>query len=189
MEIGKKFNQFTKEEYYETLKDHKKYRDFNTLGLYRSIIENDKLDIEEKIEIRNLANSYFQKTFNFYQLKDPQTYFELITLNQELTKDEEQKIWSGIRSNQEKILKNKRIKHRNFGYYSKHDCAYSNCPLNGLMVKQGSILAGGHMWFDSDKNRYIAHEKSEQNRKERKNMSQIIKKELEQKDNPSINTK
>lgn len=55
--------------------NHKKYTDFNVLGLYRSISENDKLPLEDKIYIRDLANETFGKTFNFLQLKDPKTYF------------------------------------------------------------------------------------------------------------------
>jgi len=179
MKIGKKFNQLSISEYKHYIDNYKKYTDFNTLGLYRSIGENDKLSIKDKIEIRDYANEVFGKTFNFYQLKDPGTYFELITLGQELTKGDENGIWEEIRRNQQEILKKKRIKHRNFGDYSKHNCGYESCPLNGLMVKQGSWLAESHMLFDADKSKYSRKEQSKKRKKERKLKQRMIKEELE----------
>lgn len=153
MKIGKPFNQFTKEEYLKTIPNHKQYSDFNTLGLYRSLLENENLTLEEKMEIRDFANGYFQKTFDFLQLKDPQTYFEVSTLGEELTRGDVLNLWRIIRENQEKILKDKKIKHRNFGTYSKHDCGYDTCPYNGLMIKQGSHLAETSMCFVTDSNK------------------------------------
>ena len=179
MKIGKKFNQLSLSEYKHYMDNYKKYTDFNTLGLYRSIGENERLSLEDKIEIRDYANEVFGKTFNFYQLKDPGTYFELITLGKELTKADENQIWQEIKSNQQKILKEKRIKHRNFGNYSKHHCGYEHCPMNGMMVKQGSYLAESHMWFDADKKKYSRKQKSERIKKDRKSKSQIIQKELD----------
>jgi len=70
MKIGKKFNQLSKSQYYHFIDNYKKYTDFNTLGLYRSITENERLSLEDQIEIRDYANLIFGKTFNFYQLKD-----------------------------------------------------------------------------------------------------------------------
>lgn len=179
MKIGKKFNQLSKSEYKYFIGNYKKYTDFNTLGLYRSINENEKLNLEDKIEIRDYANERFAKTFNFYQLKDPGTYFELITLGKELTKADENQIWQEIRHNQAKILKEKRIKHRNFGDYSKHNCGYDTCPMNGIMVRQGSWLAEGHMWFNSDKGSYSKKERSDQRKKDRKSANKIIKDQLD----------
>ena len=153
MKINKPFNQFTKQEYLETIPNHKQYSDFNTLGLYRSLLENENLTLEEKLEIRDFANGYFQKTFDFLQLKDPQTYFEVSTLGKELTRGDELNLWRIIRENQQKILKDKKIKHRNFGTYSKHDCGYDTCPHNGLMIKQGSHLAETSMCFATDSNK------------------------------------
>jgi hypothetical protein len=46
--------------------------------LYRSICENENLELSDQIEVRNHANGVFEKTFNFYQKKDPKTYFDLI---------------------------------------------------------------------------------------------------------------
>ncbi|SDS09751.1 hypothetical protein SAMN05216503_1971 [Polaribacter sp. KT25b] len=178
MKIGKKFNQLNKSEYFQFIDHYKKYSDFNTLGMYRSICENENLKLDDKIEIRDYANSIFGKTFNFYQLKDPQTYFDLTTLGLELTVADEKQIWNDIIANQQKILSEKKIKHRNFGAYSKHNCGYKDCPYNGLMIKQGSFLAEGGLHFKSDKNAYSAKLKSKRIKKQRKNKDQIIKDEF-----------
>jgi len=153
MEIGRKFNTFTLEEYFFYIDNHKKYKDFNTLGLYRSIVENENLTIEEKLNVREYAHKIFKKTFDFLQLKDPWTFKEVTYLGQELTRGDEEKIWGDIRKNQQSILADKKIKHRNFGEYSKHNCGYDFCHLNGIMVKQGYGIAECSMHFDSDKNK------------------------------------
>lgn len=179
MKIGKKFNQLSKSEYFHYIDNYKKYTDFNTFGMYRSICENEKLEISDRIEIRDYANTVFAKTFNFYQLKDPKTFFDLTTLGMQLTVADERQVWNDIRVNQEKILSEKKIKHRNFGEYSKHNCGYDDCPYNGMMIKQGSRFTESHMWFESDKNEYSAKEKSERVKKQRKNKSQIIRDALD----------
>jgi len=153
MKIDKPFNQLQKEEYLYFIENHKQYIDFNTLGLYRSLLENEQLSTEDKTEIRDFAHQYFQKTFDFLQLKDPLTYLKVVHLETELTQQEELAFWDIIRQNQEKILKDKKIKHRNFGVYAKHNCGYDYCPYNGLMIKQGSNLAESCMFFKSDRNR------------------------------------
>lgn len=178
MKIGKRFNQLSKSEYIHYIDNHKKYTDFNTLGLYRSICENEKLALLDKIEIRDYANTIFGKTFHFYQLKDPITYFDLTTLGKELTVADKQKVWNDIKINQQKILADKKIKHRNFGIYSKHNCGYEDCRYNGLMIKQGSFLTESSIHFNSDKNEYAAKDKSERIKKQRKNKNKIIKDEL-----------
>jgi hypothetical protein len=147
--------------------------------LYRSILENKKLTVEEQVAIRDYANQFFGKTFHFLQLKDPSTYFKLNTLGQSLTKGDEYQIWQEIRKNQEQILKEKKIKHRNFGTYAKHNCGYKDCPLNGIMIKEGSFFAEDCMHFESDKNKYNKAEKSRRAKKERKNTYKIIRDELE----------
>lgn len=174
MKIGQKFNKLTLKEYFFYIENHKKYTDFNTLGLYRSILENEKLSLEEKLKVRDYANQFFQKTFDFLQLKDPYTFFQLSTLGEALMAGDENQFWNKIRENQEKILKDKRIKHRNFGNYSKHNCGYETCHYNGLMIHQGSILMQSNMYFDSDKSRCSAQSKSLRNKKGRKNEKQII---------------
>ena len=106
------------EEYFFYIDNHKKYKDFNTLGLYRSIVENEKLTLDNKLAVREYAHKVFRKSFNFLQLKDPKTYVEVEHLGEELTKVDEQNIWDNVKQNQQKILKAKKIKHRNFGEYS-----------------------------------------------------------------------
>lgn len=179
MEIGRKFNTLSVSEYKHYIENHKKYVDFNTLGLYRSILENEKLTVEDKIFVRDFANTFFQKTFDFLQLKDPYTYFQLITLGKILTLGDEKQFWNQIRINQEKILKDKKIKHRNFGVYSKHSCGYETCNMNGLMIEQGSFFSEHEMRFDSDKNKFAAKLKSERFRKGRKTEKQTVENILE----------
>lgn len=179
MTIGKRFNELSKKDYFYYIDHYKKYTDFNILGLYRSICENKILDLNDRIEIRDYTHKTFIKTFNFYPLKDPKTYFDLTTLGQELTAADEMKVWDDIRVNQQKILSKKKIKHRNFGEYSKHNCGYKDCPYNGLMIKQGSWLTESHMWFTSDKNEYAAKDKSDKVKKARKNKRRIIRDALD----------
>lgn len=178
MEIGQKFNKLNLIEYLFYIDNYKKYTDFNTLGLYRSLVENNKLNLDEKIEIRDYAHKTFRKTFDFLQLKDPKTFVEVEYLGQELTKGDEKRIWENIRNNQQKILACKKIKHRNFGEYSKHNCSYETCVWNGIMIRQGSWLMESNMHFKGDKNKYLAKIKSEKRKSDRKNERQIIKKEL-----------
>lgn len=178
MEIGKQFNCLTYEEYFFFIDNYKKYSDFNTLGLYRSLFENEKLNIEQKISVRDHANSLFQKTFDFLQIKDPWTYVKATTLGQELTNGDKEELWRKIFVAQEKILKDKRIKHRNFGEYSKHNCGYENCPMNGIMIKQGSFFAEYEMCVGNI-NKYTQKQKSERRKSDRKNENQIIKKDFD----------
>lgn len=152
MKIGQKFSQLTEKEYYFYIDNHQKYTDFNTLGLYRSLLENEKLSLEAKISVRDYAHKTFKKAFDFLQLKDPFTFVKVSTLEQTLTWLEEEQIWKGVKQNQEKILKEKKIKHRNFGIYSKHNCGYVTCHLNGLMIRQGSSLTEDWLQFHSDRN-------------------------------------
>jgi len=91
MTIGRDFNTLTIKEYFFYIDNHKKYKDFNTLGLYRSIIENKNLTMDDKIAVRAYAHKLFKKTFDFLQLKDPQTFVEVEYLGQELTKGDEEK--------------------------------------------------------------------------------------------------
>ena len=109
MKIGKRFNELSKSDYFHFIDNYKKYSDFNTLGMYRSICENEKLSLNDRIEIRDYANTVFEKTFEFYQLKDPKTYLDLSTLGYEMTVADERKVWDDIIINQEKILSKKKI--------------------------------------------------------------------------------
>jgi len=178
MKIDKKFNELTFSEYFPIIENHKKYSDFNSLGLYRSLLENEYLSIEEKIKIRDFANKFFEKTFEFLQIKDPYTYFKVKTLNENLTKGDEENFWRIIKENQKKILFDKKIGHRNFGIYSKHNCGYDDCVYNGLMIKPGSFLTEDFIHFKEDKSKYAQKIKSERRKVQRKTERKIIDKDL-----------
>ncbi|SHN43868.1 hypothetical protein [Chitinophaga sp. CF418] len=179
MKIGRQFNTLNLKDYLFFIDNHKKYTDFNTLGLYRSIIENERLTIADKIAVREYAHQTFKRSFDFLQIKDPQTYLEVLTLGQELTRVETKRIWEDIRKYQQKTIAEKRFGHRNFGVYSKHSCGYDTCHLNGVMIRQGSFISDGEIYFGNDKNRYAAKDKSDKRRQERKKAQQMIRKMLE----------
>lgn len=61
MKIDRKFNTLSLNEYLNYIENHKQYSDFNTLGFYRSIFENENTSLDEKIQIREFANKYFSK--------------------------------------------------------------------------------------------------------------------------------
>jgi hypothetical protein len=65
MKIGKRFNELEKSEYFHFMQNDKKHSDFNTLGMYKSICENKRLSLTDKIEVRDYANKSFGKTLNF----------------------------------------------------------------------------------------------------------------------------
>ena len=177
MKINQRFNTLTYEEYIDLLSQYQKYTDFNTLGLFRSIVESVKLTLEQKISLRDQVVTVFGKTFEFLQLKDPVTYFDLTTLGQQLTVADKAQLWVNIRLDQQKILKNKKLRHRNFGTYSKHDCGYETCPLNGLMIRQKATAASIYdqpISFCSDKNRYAVREKAAGRKQDRKRVKRLI---------------
>lgn len=177
MQLGRKFNKLSISEYHHYIANHKKYTDFNTLGLYRSILENENLNTEERISLRDHANTTFGKFYEFLQLKDPTTYFHLSTLSCLMTKADENRVWEEIRHEQQRILKSKRIKHRNFGVYSKHLCGDEDCVYNGMMVREDSPMAENGICFKSDDNSWAGKEKSQRLKKERKNMHYIVLRE------------
>ena len=177
MKVGKQFNTLTYGEYLHLIENHKKFTDFNTLGLFRSIVETTKLSLEEKLELRKVAIGAFAKTFEFLQLKDPHTYFEVTNLGKHLTVADKSQAWEDIRHNQQRILKSKKLNHRNFGTYSKHNCGYDTCFMNGLMTKQGSTIAyygSGGMGFNSDNCSWPKQLRAERRRKDRKSEQQTI---------------
>lgn len=151
MKIKTLFNQWSKGNYYHHIDNYKKYTNFNTLGLFRSILENKKLTLEDQLEVRDYAQQAFAKTFAFLQLKDPWTYKQLVTLGQDLTKADHAQLWANIYQYQQTYLKEKKLNHRNFGTYGKHDCGWEDCPLNGIMIRQGSVLSECTMHFKEDK--------------------------------------
>lgn len=153
MKIDKPFNKMTLQEYRSVYQNRSRYKNFNVLGLYRSLTETEKLTLAEKLQVLEMVNENHAKTFEFLQVKDPVTYFQLATLGREMTRGDEYQMWDDIRKNQERILKSKRIKHRNFGEHSKHNCGNDHCPLNGLMVRKGQGLSEMEMHWHSDQNR------------------------------------
>lgn len=176
MKVGKQFNTLTYGEYLHLMENHKKFTDFNTLGLFRSIVETTKLSLEEKLELRRVAVTAFAKTFEFLQLKDPHTYFKVSTLGETLTEADERKAWDDIRRNQQRILESKKLRHRNFGTYSKHNCGQDTCYMMGLMTRQGSTLAyygGGGMGFRSDNCSWSKELKAGQRKRDRKSELKI----------------
>jgi hypothetical protein len=185
MKVGKQFNTLTYGEYLHLIKQHKKYTDFNTLGLFRSILEAHKLSLDQKCALRQIARAAFPKSFDFLQLKDPLTYFELTNLGETLTAADEQQSWVTIRRNQQQLLAHKKLNHRNFGTYSKHLCGHDFCPLDGMMLRQGSGLAyplpipkRKSMAFPTDKNRTGLESKSARRKQERKVAQEFIAQEL-----------
>jgi hypothetical protein len=180
MKLGRPFKTLTYSEYKHFIKSHEMFGDFNTLGLYRSIIETEKLTLEQKIEIRDFAHTFFQKRFDFLQLKDPMTYMAVVSLGIEMTKADERQLWKDVQAGQLKILTDKKIKHRNFGTYSKHICGHEGCPYEGLMTQKDSYFAYHNgMQFESDNKRLGPKVKSDKFLKERKIQKRIIKDEME----------
>ncbi|MBC8083206.1 MAG: hypothetical protein H7Z21_08345 [Hymenobacter sp.] len=174
MKVGKQFNTLTYGEYLHLIANYKKFTDFNTLGLFRSLVETTKLSLEQKLELRKVAVAAFPKTFEFLQLKDPTTYFEVSTLGKTLTKADENQAWNDIRQNQQKIWESKRLGHRNFGIYSKHVCGYENCHLQGLMLKAGSYFTYDDMHFHTDASGYSSEIKSKRRRQDRKAAREMV---------------
>ncbi|MCB2377035.1 hypothetical protein LGH70_05545 [Hymenobacter sp. BT635] len=176
MKINRQFNTLSLGECLYLLEHHRNYTDFNTLGLFRGIVESTKLSLEEKQRLRDLVVAAFAKPFDFLQLKDPVTYFALSTLGEELTVADQAQAWENIRLSQQRILASKKLRHRSFGTYSKHLCGYDDCHLQGLMIRQGSLLSyGGKIRLCTDKNRWDGiPPKAAKRRQERKTMKRLI---------------
>ena len=178
MKVGKQFNTLTYSEYIQLIERYEKFTDFNTLGLFRSITEANKLSLEQKLELRKLAIATFPKAFDFLQVKDPSTYFRVNTLGEVLTAADENQAWENIRHNQQAILKSKKLKHRNFGTYARHNCGYETCPVKGVMFKQNS-LSSPFIYFHSDKGSYATQAKAEMRKKDRKAQQKLIARDLD----------
>lgn len=168
MKLNRRLNQLSEAEYQHLLANHGCYTDFNSLGLFRSLLENERLDLAQRLRLRDAAIAMFPKFYAFLQLKDPRTYLRLSNLGQELTVAEEAACWEQIKRNQQRLLADKGIRHRNFGTYARHDCGYDCCPFNGLMVRPGSSLAEGRMHFTSDHRHYGRYQLLERPRKEKR---------------------
>ena len=180
MKIGKPFNQLSKTRLLHVIDHHKRYEDFNSLGLYRGIVEHKRLSLEDKLEVVERAHQHFRKFFQFLQVKAPWTYLEIMNLGKwdEITAGEHEQMKRDIRRNQQRILKKKRIKHRSFGIHSKHNCV-ETCWVNGLMVRQDSWFAEDKIWFEDDERSWMQRDKSDRRRVERKQIHRLIDQELE----------
>jgi hypothetical protein len=174
MKLNCRLNQLTETEYRHLLANHRRYTDFNPLGLFRSLLENNQLRLGQRQLLRDAAIAEFPKFYEFLQLKDPTTYIQLSTLGQELTVADERAAWEEIKRQQQLILTRKRLGHRNFGTYSRHNCAYDTCPYNGLMIRQNSRLAESVLRFHSERRigwGYYSHQ-ADRRRQERKAWAQ-----------------
>ncbi|WP_426493524.1 hypothetical protein [Hymenobacter sp. 102] len=151
MKLSCRLNQLTEPEYLHLLANYRRYTNFNSLGLFRSLLENEKLSQVQRQYLRDAAIAAFPKFYEFLQLKDPVTYAQLSMLGQELTVADERAVWEEIKRQQQRLLTQKRLGHRNFGTYSRHNCPYTTCPYNGLMVRQNSRLAESVLRFHSER--------------------------------------
>lgn len=170
MKLEKPFKNYSFGELLHLAANRHRYTNFNSLGFFRAILEHEKLDLDQRLQLREVAKDIFGKQYEFLQVKDPVTFYGLDTLGLELTKGDEQQRWQQIKRNQEAILKAKQIKHRNFGVYSKHTCGYADCPYEGVMFPQGSWWLGmiQGMHFDSDHVRLTDHKPKRQDKEQRK---------------------
>lgn len=119
MKINKKFNTLSLSEYRHTIENHDKYTDFNLLGLYRSILENPRLDEAGQLEVLTLANRHFQTFYDFLIVKDINTYARLSRLGQApLTDTQAQQYREQLREQALKILAHKKIRNWRVGIYA-----------------------------------------------------------------------
>lgn len=150
MKLNRRLNQLSEAEYQHLLANYQRYTDFNSLGLFRSLLENEKLDLPQRLRLRDAAIEAFPKFYEFLQLKDPHTYLRLSTLGQELTIADERAAWEQIKRNQQRLLTDKGIRHRNIGVHARHDCGNPECPCRGTMTQPNSILTDSYIWFRTD---------------------------------------
>jgi hypothetical protein len=127
-------NTLTAQGYRKLLASPHGRKQVNTLGLFRSIVENRKLPEEEKAAIRDACREAFPQFYGFLPVKDYRTYWALEALGREMTEAD----WRALkeRSWREAAawVKQRRIRHRSFGVHSKHECE-PTCPMLGTMVK------------------------------------------------------
>jgi hypothetical protein len=163
MKIGRKIRDLSASKIRRIMLDYQKYTDFNRLGLFRGILESEKLSLEEKKELRDAAIAGFPKYFDFLVIKDPETWDQLQHLGEERLRSEIRRDWEEVRRLQQRLLKEKKLQHRNFGIYSKHLCGHDLCGYNGSMVRaKHSPRYGYEMFFDTDNRRDGYHLKQKE---------------------------
>ena len=120
MKLNRPFNTLTLAQYRQIIPQHARYTDFNPLALYRSIVENRKLNEEDKQEVLALANQYFQKFYDFLVVKDLHTYAALSRLGLPSLSPAQQWDYNAqLRIQARKILARKRIRNWRVGTQSK----------------------------------------------------------------------
>lgn len=119
MKLSKKFNTLSVSEYRDVIKHHKRYTNFNPLGLYRSLIENPKLDTDAQLDILALANEHFGKFYEFLLVKDINLYAKLSRLGKmPLTITQEWQYREQLRQKAQMLLKQKQIRRWRVGIYT-----------------------------------------------------------------------
>ena len=137
MNINQPFNELSATRIREIIQNYKQYKDFNRLGLFRGLIESECLSPEERTSLQKLARKTFDRYFDFLVIKDPDTWWTTLHPNWvENSFSDRLDRWRKIEHHQRVIIERKGLGHRNFGTYSKHDCGYEDCPLNGVMIKK-----------------------------------------------------
>ena len=102
MKLNARFNTFTLPRYREAVANHERYADFNPLALFRSILENDRLNEAEQLEVLAPAKAAFPRFYE-HLLKDLHTYAALSCLGQEpLGEVQMRRYTAGLRREQEK---------------------------------------------------------------------------------------
>ena len=120
MKLNRPFNTLTLAQYRQIIPQHARYADFNPLALYRSILENSKLNEAAKQEVLALAKQYFPKFYDFLVVKDFNTYAALSRLGLPPLSPAQQWDYSEQLCIQaEKILARKRIRNWRVGTQTK----------------------------------------------------------------------
>ncbi|WP_315284879.1 hypothetical protein [Neisseria bacilliformis] len=105
MKLNARFNTFTLPRYREAVANHERYADFNPLALFRSILENDRLNEAEQLEVITLAKAAFPRFYEHLLLKDLHTYAALSRLGQEpLGEVQMRRYTAGLRREQGKRI-------------------------------------------------------------------------------------
>ena len=169
MKIGHPINQLTAAAIRSLVPRYRRYTDFNRLGLFRGILESQKLNLKEKLELRDLGKATFSKYYDFLVVKDPHTWGKLENLGVTRTRQEEVDDWRKIQEKQQEILSRKRFGHRNFGVNSRHDCGHDDCRFNNYMTRPKHPYSyGSEIWFKQDANKYNKKEQRLARNKEKR---------------------
>ncbi|MDO4426699.1 MAG: hypothetical protein Q4B88_01075 [Moraxella sp.] len=172
MKLTQKFNTLSPSEYRDVIKNHQRYANFNPLGLYRSLLENPKLDNETRLEILNFANQYFAKFYEFLIVKDINLYAQLSRLDKEpLSESQKWQYRERLKEQAKQILKAKKIKNWRVGIYTKSVRMVGYDEEKGEFIDREIMTQeNSQKYIDRTKVRHI---------KERKHKAILIKNEIE----------